>query len=113
MTAERVAPALQQPAQHVVVGDACACFALPDVEGRLIPAGDIHRTHLATLRAEFARTSDEARLAELAEEINRAVIDEGVVVPLGQFVIPAGYSTKLTGVLPAPVALFWNIEKAE
>lgn len=64
------------------------------------------------LRAEFARTSDQARLKELAEEIQHQVIDEGVVVPLGQFVIPSGFSTKLSGVLESPVAIFWNIEKA-
>lgn len=64
------------------------------------------------LRAEFARTSDAGRLAEIAKEIQKQVIDEGVVVPLGQFVIPSGYSKKLDGVLESPVAIFWNIEKA-
>ena len=44
----------------VVVGDACATFALPDADGRLIPAEDIHRAHLATLRAEFAQVVDTA-----------------------------------------------------
>lgn len=68
---------------------------------------------IETLRAEFARTSDEARLGDLAEEIQKQVIDEGVVVPLGQFVIPSAYSTKLSGVLQSPVAIFWNIEKAD
>lgn len=38
----------------VVVGDACTSFNLPDVEGRMIRAADIHRIHLATLHAEFA-----------------------------------------------------------
>jgi nicotinamidase-related amidase len=51
----------------VVVGDACASFALPDADGRLIPAAEIHRVHLATLRAEFARVVDTADvLAALA-----------------------------------------------
>ena len=44
----------------VVVGDACACFGLPDADGRLIPAAEIHRAHLATLRAEFAQVVDTA-----------------------------------------------------
>jgi len=44
----------------VVVGDACATFALPDADGRLIDAEDIHRAHLATLRAEFAQVVDTA-----------------------------------------------------
>jgi nicotinamidase-related amidase len=42
----------------VVVGDACACFALPDADGTVIPAEQIHRAHLATLRAEFAEVVD-------------------------------------------------------
>lgn len=65
------------------------------------------------LRAEFARTSDAARLGEIAEEIQQKVIEDGVVVPMGQFVIPSGFSTKLSGVLQSPVAIFWNIEKAD
>ena len=37
----------------VVVGDACACFDLKDADGSVIAADEIHRAHLATLRAEF------------------------------------------------------------
>ena len=46
----------------VVVGDACASFALPDADGTLIPAEQIHRAHLATLRAEFADVVDTATI---------------------------------------------------
>ena len=50
----------------IVVGDACACFALPDGDGGVIAADTIHRAHLATLRAEFARVVDTASvLAQL------------------------------------------------
>lgn len=87
--------------QTVAASGAEAWFGWPDFP------------EIEKLRAEFARTSDEARLAELAEEIQKKVIDEGVVVPLGQFVIPSGFSTKLSGVLQSPVAIFWNIEKAD
>lgn len=38
----------------IVVGDATACFASVDMDGRAIAAADIHRAHLATLHAEFA-----------------------------------------------------------
>lgn len=63
------------------------------------------------LRTKFSVTSDPAELKALAAEIQKEVIDEGVVVPMGQFVIPAGFSTKLSGILEAPVALFWNVQK--
>jgi len=38
----------------LVIGDACACFDLPDGDGGAVPAEEIARAHLATLRAEFA-----------------------------------------------------------
>jgi len=39
----------------ILVEDACDCFDLPDGEGGVIVARDIHRAHVATLRHEFAR----------------------------------------------------------
>ncbi|HZH44824.1 MAG TPA: cysteine hydrolase family protein [Lysobacter sp.] len=41
-----------------VIGDACACFDLPDADGRVIDADVLQRAHLATLRAEFAEVVD-------------------------------------------------------
>lgn len=41
-----------------VVGDACACFDLPDADGGIIAAETISRAHLATLHAEFAEVLD-------------------------------------------------------
>ncbi|MDK1490188.1 cysteine hydrolase family protein [Sinorhizobium sp. 7-81] len=38
----------------ILVEDACDCFDLPDGVGGVVPARDIHRAHVATLRAEFA-----------------------------------------------------------
>jgi nicotinamidase-related amidase len=46
----------------VVVGDACACFDLADADGTTIPAEEIHRAHLATLRREFGDVIDTAAL---------------------------------------------------
>lgn len=37
----------------IVIGDACACFDLPDGAGGTVRAEDVHRAHLATLAAEF------------------------------------------------------------
>lgn len=42
----------------LVVGDACYCFDQPDADGSTIPAEQIQRAHLATLRAEFAEVVD-------------------------------------------------------
>lgn len=85
--------------QTVATSGEKAWFGWPDIP------------EIEEMRSEFARTSDPDRLAELAEQIQRAVIDHGVVIPMGQFVIPTAYSNNLTGVLKSPVALFWNMDK--
>ena len=46
----------------IVVADACFCFDQPDGDGGIVPAAQIHRAHLATLRAEFAEVVDTAQL---------------------------------------------------
>ncbi len=38
----------------LLVEDACDCFDLADGEGGVIAAREIHRAHIATLRADFA-----------------------------------------------------------
>jgi peptide/nickel transport system substrate-binding protein len=64
------------------------------------------------LRAQFARVTDKAEMKRMAEEMQKLVVDEATFMPLGQYDILTGYSTKLTGVLEAPMPLFWNIRKA-
>lgn len=50
----------------IVVGDACFCFDQVDADGRILPAEEVQRVHLATLRAEFAEVCDtDALLAAL------------------------------------------------
>jgi len=86
--------------QTVAANGKRAWFGWPDVP------------KIEELRQQFARTSNPAEAKKIAEEIQKLVIDEGVVVPMGQFVLPTAYSTNLTGVLDSPVAFFWNIKKA-
>ena len=77
-----------------------AMFGWPDVP------------RIEELRAQFARTSDQAEKKRLTEEMQKQVIDEATFGPLGQYVVLTAYSAKLSGVLDAPVPLFWNIKKA-
>mgnify|MGYP001187646792 CR=1 FL=1 len=63
------------------------------------------------LRAEFAKTSDDAKRKELASKIQELVVEEGVLLPMGEYKVPAVYSKKLEGVLESPVPVFWNIKK--
>ncbi|MBP1873655.1 nicotinamidase-related amidase [Ensifer adhaerens] len=46
----------------ILVEDACDCFDQPDGAGGTIPARDIHRAHVATLRAEFAEVTTTAQI---------------------------------------------------
>ncbi|HEX5363782.1 MAG TPA: hypothetical protein VFW59_05910, partial [Gallionella sp.] len=64
------------------------------------------------LRTQFAHASSESERKKITEQLQKLVIDEGVIVPLGQFVIMTAYNKKLTGVLDASLPLFWNIKKA-
>ncbi len=53
--------------QVILVEDACDCFDLPDGQGAHIPAEEVHRVHIATLRHEFATV---VRGAELLQALN-------------------------------------------
>ena len=64
------------------------------------------------LKMKFARASKPAEQKKLAEEIQKLVIEEGVMVPLGQFYIPSAYRASLTGVLDSHVPYFWNVKKS-
>lgn len=46
----------------ILVEDACDCFDQPDGQGAMIPAREIHRAHIATLRAEFAEVTTTAAI---------------------------------------------------
>jgi peptide/nickel transport system substrate-binding protein len=60
---------------------------------------------------QFLLAPDEEHRKEIANRLQELVIDEGVVGPLGSVTKPVGYSTAISGVLHAPVQVFWNISK--
>ncbi|WP_203564817.1 ABC transporter substrate-binding protein [Bordetella pseudohinzii] len=64
------------------------------------------------LRTKFALSADPAEQKKIADEAQRIGIDEGLYVPLGQMSVPTVYSTKLSGLVHAPVFAFWNVKKA-
>ena len=63
------------------------------------------------LRAEFARESDLPRQKQLAEAIQIRAYEDVLYLPLGQIRVASAAHNRLTGVLPAPTPVFWNIEK--
>ncbi len=65
------------------------------------------------LRGKIARTADPAEQVALAQEIDKLVIDNGVMIPMGEFYNLTVASTKLTNMIDAEAPVFWNLEKAE
>ena len=63
------------------------------------------------LRMEFVRESDPRKQFELAEKVQKRVLDLGVTVPLGQFVQPMARRRSVSGNIQSPVTVFWNVEK--
>jgi peptide/nickel transport system substrate-binding protein len=63
------------------------------------------------LRMAFARESDPAKQRELAEAVQKRVLDLGVTVPLGQYVQPMARRKGVSGNLVSAVTVFWNVEK--
>ncbi|WP_295807468.1 ABC transporter substrate-binding protein [uncultured Nitratireductor sp.] len=65
------------------------------------------------LRAAFIAADSPEKQKEVAVEIQKHTLENVLYVPLGQYVIPQARSNKLTGMIPSPVPVFWNIEKAD
>lgn len=65
-----------------------------------------------TLRDKFLLAANEDERRAIAGQLQKVMLDEGVVVPLGQINTAAAYRKTLDGVLESPAPLFWNITKA-
>jgi len=63
------------------------------------------------LRERYVRVTDPAERKDIAAQIQKQVIDEVTVVPLGQFRVPAAYSTQLRDVPRGPIRTFWGLKK--
>lgn len=61
------------------------------------------------LRAEWAKTTDEAQRKQIATEIQKLAYKEVPYVPLGQWVSPRAYRDHVKGVLDFPAPILWNI----
>jgi peptide/nickel transport system substrate-binding protein len=66
---------------------------------------------LEALRAEFAKAETDEKRKEIATAIQAHAYAEVTYVPLGQYVWPGAWRSQLSGIVQAPVPVFWNIEK--
>jgi peptide/nickel transport system substrate-binding protein len=62
------------------------------------------------LRMAFLREADPKKQLEIAEKVQQRIMDQGVTVPLGQYVQPLARRKGVTGNLESPVPVFWNVE---
>jgi peptide/nickel transport system substrate-binding protein len=63
------------------------------------------------LRADFARETDPAKQREIVDKVQTRIISQGVTIPLGQYVQPMARRKSITGNVPSPVTVLWNVEK--
>lgn len=83
----------------VAAGGDTAWFGWPDV-----PA-------IEKARGEIARTADAAKATELGKEIHKLVIDNVVMIPMGEFYNVTAESKKLGNAVDAEAPVFWNMTK--
>jgi peptide/nickel transport system substrate-binding protein len=62
-------------------------------------------------RAKMARTADPAEFKALAADIQKEVIDQVVMIPLGEFNTITAKRKELANQLDAAVPVFWNMTK--
>ena len=64
------------------------------------------------LRDAFARAATPDDQKKIAADLQKHAYEQVVYIPLGQYLIPSGWSKSLSGILDGPATpVFWNIEK--
>jgi len=67
---------------------------------------------LEAMRRAFAEASTPEAQKDVATRIQAHVMQNVTYVPLGNWFNPQARSRKLTGMIPGPVTVFWNLEKS-
>ncbi|NGM87966.1 ABC transporter substrate-binding protein [Parapusillimonas sp. SGNA-6] len=62
-------------------------------------------------RLAFAKASGDAELTRIATDIQRMIMDDGVIVPLGEFRVVTAMRSSVSGFMKSAVPVFWNVEK--
>jgi peptide/nickel transport system substrate-binding protein len=66
---------------------------------------------LEQLREAWFNASDAAGSKKAADAVQRRAFEFVPFVPTGQFILPTAYRSNITGVIIAPMAFLWNVEK--
>jgi peptide/nickel transport system substrate-binding protein len=81
----------------------------PGVKGVLPGWADDEK--LEALRGAWFAATDDAARREIAAQIQQRAFEVVPFIPLGQYRARAAFRSYLTGVVDAPIAFLWNIEK--
>ncbi|MDO5532058.1 ABC transporter substrate-binding protein [Sutterella sp.] len=68
---------------------------------------------LERLKDEFIKASDIAEKKKIAEGIQLRVMESGVYGMLGEFKAMTAVRKEVTGIVPAPINVYWNLKKDE
>ena len=63
------------------------------------------------LRVAFVSEGDARKQLQIAEQVQKRILEQGVTVPLGQFLQPMARRKGVTGNIESPITVFWNVEK--
>ena len=63
------------------------------------------------LREAWFNASDAAGSKKAADAVQRRAFEFVPFVPTGQFILPTAYRSNISGVIIAPMAFLWNVEK--
>lgn len=66
---------------------------------------------IESLRDQFARETNPAKLKAIAEALQVRVTQYPTHIHLGQWYVPIAVRKNVTGMIEAPVTVFWNVEK--
>lgn len=70
-------------------------------------------TKLEELRAEFIAAKTTEVQKEIASRIQAYTLENVIYIPLGQYASPQARRNNITGIIPSPVPVFWNVDKTE
>lgn len=65
---------------------------------------------LQKLRGDFVKAANFEEQKEAARKVQARIMDNVVYIPLGNYAYVQARSTKLTGMMPTTVPVFWNIK---
>ncbi|TJZ85483.1 ABC transporter substrate-binding protein [Paracoccus hibiscisoli] len=68
---------------------------------------------IEALKEEFIDAPDADAQVAVAEEIQAHALENGLLIPLGQYTLPQARRTTITDMINSPVPVFWGVQKSE